>query len=338
MKSYGMLLGIVLLSSSTTGAQTLTASSNPAFPDVMYYQNCPYTQPGPAGLGQFWDFSAVLKNSTTKVFYTFNHDTGLDLFPSCNLAMYTVGEPSSALIKRTALYTNVSGLNYSGAIFGYSITVPYFDSEKLLTYPFNYGSSINDSWAGTYTLNGMSHTLSGTTQAIADGTGTLVTPAGTFSGVLRIHYTKNYTDVTGGPTPTAINYQEQSYFWYKPNEHGELLYISETTSPALTPSQTLTYKDIAYVGLSESNLEVEAIALFPNPARHELWLRFNTLQQNGEIQLTLLNNLGQKLYSHMASGEQLTNLDISALPNGLYYLLIAKENLVFAEKKFVVLK
>jgi hypothetical protein len=74
------------------------------------------------------------------------------------------------------------------------------------------------------------------------------------------------------------------------------------------------------VSITKSNLKNE-YKVFPNPIKNQFNIQF-THSIDGEIQISFLNNLGQKVYTskHKTSVSiNNINLDFSQLPNGIYY-------------------
>jgi Secretion system C-terminal sorting domain len=68
-----------------------------------------------------------------------------------------------------------------------------------------------------------------------------------------------------------------------------------------------------------------SFVIYPNPAVDAAWYAYQFPEQ-GEINVTLYNSLGQKLaevyHSHYSGGKQIEQLNSSALASGMYYLTL----------------
>jgi hypothetical protein len=64
------------------------------------------------------------------------------------------------------------------------------------------------------------------------------------------------------------------------------------------------------------------VKLFPNPSTGLVKLNINT-SERGQLLTTVLTNVGQQVYvseNNITSSTQIVDLDLSNLPNGLYYV------------------
>ena len=66
-----------------------------------------------------------------------------------------------------------------------------------------------------------------------DGTGTLILPTGTYTNVLRSHYTRTEQDTTYGSSTNALVQVIDYYEWYQPNSYFPILSISNTTATVM---------------------------------------------------------------------------------------------------------
>ncbi len=79
------------------------------------------------------------------------------------------------------------------------------------------------------------------------------------------------------------------------------------------------------------------VVVYPNPSNGIFILNVNALYQNIEMKFTILNNLGEIIYDHVATGGNQQQIDISDYAAGTYTLKIISEN-GFATKKLVIVK
>lgn len=184
-KSLHILFFGSLISAVNTVAQpTITATGiNPIGGDVITTTNTNYVGPGSAGINQTWDLSTMT--------------------PSGASATFAYANPSSTPYASSFTNSNVSA-SYGGSYVYYktssaawqfygavtSATMSYSNPEDFLHFPFTYTNTYTDSWATTFISGGYTFYRTGTTTVTADGYGTLITPSGTFSNVLRVHFIK----------------------------------------------------------------------------------------------------------------------------------------------------
>jgi photosystem II stability/assembly factor-like uncharacterized protein len=81
--------------------------------------------------------------------------------------------------------------------------------------------------------------------------------------------------------------------------------------------------------IKENNIQI-----YPNPAQNELTI---IQKQNPNSQLNVFDALGQLIYStHVI--QNVTNIDISSLPNGMYYFRIDEANVNLKTGKLIILR
>ncbi|HQQ95304.1 MAG TPA: T9SS type A sorting domain-containing protein [Bacteroidia bacterium] len=328
------LLLTCFVSGRTLVAQTITTSNSPIFGDVYTFQNCPYQTPGSAGLNQYWNFSNLVKSSTSNVTITFNHDTGLDFCTPGWLVAY--GNAPGASGQVYALESVASGLYIWGLLNQPVPVICFSNDEWLMSYPFSYGNTFTDAWAGN-TIPQLTpvHSLSGTTTATADGTGTLVTPAGVYVNTIRVHYTKDYEDLATTSSPSLSTYHEESYYWFVPGIRGELMRISNLSSSVSTPTQSLWYREGTYAGLINPTDSREELRIYPNPANESLLISLPGQTDRETTELVICNATGQELMRHKIQMTHEITFDISDLKPGLYFVHLLSDRLLLAEQKLI---
>ncbi len=94
------------------------------------------------------------------------------------------------------------------------------------------------------------------------------------------------------------------------------------------------------VGIKEQSSAVSGMKFYPNPATTNATLEV-TLSDNAKIDVTILNNVGQVVYTTGVSGNSGTNtvdLNLSSLSNGMYFYQVKAGNTKTITNKFVVAK
>jgi endonuclease I len=79
-----------------------------------------------------------------------------------------------------------------------------------------------------------------------------------------------------------------------------------------------------------------SLTIYPNPASNQIFIKAPLLQYN-EFTLSIRNAYGQEVYKGSSYGQNsIQNLDVSFLPNGLYFLFLENENQFLISKIEVV--
>jgi len=313
-------------------AQTITATGcNPVIGEVFNYKTTTGFGPGGSGTGQTWNFATISGTSTTSTAVAVGSTPNGSSFPAANIAFSNTGSTYSYQ------KTSATALQHYGTVAA-GVVIAYTNPEDLLHYPFAMSNTYSDNFAATFTNSGFTFYRSGSVTITADGTGTLITPTGTFTSVLRIHMVENYSDsanIFGTPTVTA--YSNDQYLWYKDGTHFPLASTFTFTTGAGTTSGGNYYVSTT-VGIDEVNALSNSLTVFPNPASQNVRLNFN-LTDNQKIEVVLANALGQVVYTQNTekiSGEQTIDLNVSAFEKGVYFVRIKTEDGLTATRKIIV--
>jgi hypothetical protein len=259
MKKNSTLLLLLCLMSTLSIAQPVLDSSNtcPAMGDVFIVANCNgAVNIGSAGANQTWDLSTFsATNSTT---YACMSASG-SLFPASSVKLNSL--TSSMYYKGNASSLEVTGIENTGAGVNYT----YSNTEKLLTFPFQLGDSLTDTWANSFD-NGLTFFRQGTSHVLADGYGTVILPVGTFGNVLRVRTVQTYTDSIPG-LGIMYSYVNTMYNWYMPGQHQPIASVSSLVTNGSSPVVYGSYL-ASLVTASEdvSSQLVSGMIIYPNPA------------------------------------------------------------------------
>lgn len=206
--NLGLMSALLIIISLAAMAQPTITAAN--FPNL----STKYTiveldsvglEEGPAGANMTWDMSKYKPNGETFTleFATPSSTLYGSEFPKANIAQKSDSAATYYLIDGNDWIR--LGVGYAGG------REKLTDTELMLKVPFTYGDSFSDTFAGTITHEGGTTNRSGTLTATADGYGTLITPNGTYTNVLRIKFEQKITDVTQGfETKTNVT----SYSWF----------------------------------------------------------------------------------------------------------------------------
>ncbi len=297
-----LLFSFVIFVITTNAQPVLTsANSNPiAGEGFKWISASNVSTPGNAGANQLWDFSTLVANLSISTYDTVinaNNAPSSSSYPYANIAFYNPNHSTYSFYKKSS-----DSLTYYG-IRGMSWTNNNTDPEKILSYPFSYDSTFSDN---IYTNTNSAGTLGYSTESftrLADGYGTLLLPTGTFSNVLRIK-------TTGYFYSNSNSYNYTTYYFYLPGIHQPILKLSESTSS----SYFTEFLKMIVTGKSETNVSLNKIKLFPNPATNNI-----TIETSLTASIEILNPQGQ-LLKYVKEVNNSININISTFAKGLYII------------------
>jgi hypothetical protein len=333
MKKIYLLASVITgLFASTAIAQSITATGcNPVIGETFNYKTTTSFGPGGSGSGQTWNFATISGTSSTSSVVAVGSTTSGSSFPSATIAL------SGAASSYSYQKTSSSALQHYGSVAG-GVVISYSNPEDLLHYPFALSNTYSDNFAATFTNSGFTFYRAGSVTITADGSGTLITPTGTFTSVLRVHMVENYSDsanIFGTPTVTA--YSNDQYLWYKDGTHFPLASTYTFTTGAGTTSAGSYYVSTT-VGIDELNALSNSLTVFPNPASQNVRLNF-TLADNQKMNVAIANRLGQIVVNQnmeKSAGEQTLDLDVAGFDKGIYFVRITTEDGLTATRKIIV--
>ncbi|MGZ3865980.1 MAG: T9SS type A sorting domain-containing protein [Bacteroidia bacterium] len=342
-KSLQLFFGMAAFASVTMLAQpVLTATGiNPVIGDIINQKTVGYVSPGNAGPNQTWNLSAmtgtaVVTSTVVSVGSTPNGST----FPNANVCLKG-SSGSYTYIKTSSTVYQLDGITVPSGTT--TIVFNYSNPDDLGHFPLNYTNSYTDAWAATFVSAGYTYYRTGLDSVTYDGYGTLILPSGTYSNVSRVHLVQNYQDSTnfGGIGPYVITYRNDEYFWYLNGNHTSIASVFTLTNSASGPTQSANYVTNITVGVEEENAMLNSCKLFPNPAASHVNLSVD-LRESQKIDIKLYNTLGAQVNSIIsAEGVVGTNnfkLDVSALPEGVYFAQIHLDGNLNTTRRFVVSK
>ncbi len=328
-----LLLGFVGVSFETQAQPTLTAAGcSPVIGNTTTsISNGGFAQ-GAAGANQTWNFASIGNTgSATSQFVAVSSTPNGAQFTNCNLAASSGGAYSFYSSTASALTLNGVASPSGGPLITYS------NGEDFLRFPFTFGNSYTDTWAATFT-SGVDFFRTGSTAVTADGYGTLITPQGTFTNALRIHFVQTYHDSSNFGNG---DYTNDEYFWYKEGIKEALASTYTFTSNFAGQTNTTTGGSYAggTVGMEESSADL-AFVLAPNPAQEKINITIND-KNLGQIKTRIINQLGQDVSPienvNIIAGNNM-QFDVAHLKNGIYTLQLLLEDNSVINKRFTVNK
>lgn len=275
-----------------------------------------YQTPPSGGSNVTWDLSSMVSNSTQTISYVSPNSN----FPLTNRNQSTNGTTNQYF------EMNSTGWFIHGVLAN-GVTITYQDPLQFLKFSMTMGTSYTDDFIASFNSSGYDFVRSGTITSEVDGYGTLITPEGTFTNVLRVHYIIDYSDVSDFLGELAYN--EDSYIWYKAGQHIELASLSSITTD-FGPTTFGSYAETTGLGISEEeNME---ITIYPNPANEYFIINNNDVFS--EISLSDLNGT----FLEIEVEKNIDKLIVSTenIPSGVYLLHLKNLNGFISVRKITI--
>jgi len=318
------------------------SSNNLLVDDLLVKQQVAYKTPGTSGLNLTWDFSAIQITNPQYTVHYFNPDSSKpnQICGQENDTRYY------SLQKNDSLWTT----GHENA----NSDVEYTTPELRMRFPFVYGDVLNTTFVGTAKYgHKLSLPVNGYTQVKADATGTLKLPNNeVVDNALRVRTTEHYTQTAN--TEIILD----TYSWYANGmrypvfESIQTLLRKAGTDNILYSTSFYYYQDVmrsAQIDQTETALDTTKkadstatkisdicteVKLIPNPVVDNLTVNFK-LSRNATIAFTLYSSTGAPVYNapslYMKEGYQSANINMSALPTGVYTLNIKVDGMVMTE-------
>lgn len=278
---------------------------------------------GSSGNGVTWDMSAISCPTTqTVAFLSPASCPGYSNFPSANLAM----TDDAADIYSYEYTGNTSWQRVGAYQVSSSTSIPFTNTETLISFPISYGNIQTDAFSGSTTISGIPVNRGGDVTTEYDGFGTLIMPYGTVSNVVRIHTHEDYSDEYVG-YGMQVDYLTDAYVFYKQGINYPIYTFTSFTSSSGSTMYS-SYLDQSYVGISEQGT-IEGFSLYPNPATDFVMAEFES--DAADLATINITDLSGKLISSTnttieSAGMQSIRLDVSNLESGLYIVSINIDN------------
>lgn len=283
---------------------------------------CDWVSAGSAGANQIWDFSNVSENATATIdILSASATPAASSFPNANIAAYVSAQGTYSYFDVNSSSVSYHGVSVSGT------NIPYSNPEDFYTYPLTYSFAGNDAFAASFFSSGYNWNRSGTIATNVDAYGTLITPLGTYTDVLRLKIEEDYDDEPVG-VPQVQNTTTELYHFYKAGVHYPIVVVTTFVSGGF-PQYLFQYIDVT-TGIGES--ETMEVAVYPNPTTDFLNI---VGQQFNKATYEILDCLGQIVKVGYLDSKQ---LDISELNSGIYILHVTMQSGESGMTRFQVAK
>ena len=323
-----------LLTGLSLNAQLTDANHSPVAGEVFSTYQCDSlgVTPGASGASTLWNFATITTHSSVVNNYTaaVNSNT---LYPSPGVSV------ASALSNMSYYKASLSDLRYWGGnitVGGVAASLVYSTSAITAVYPMNFNSTGSSITSGSISIPAVSQTgtFTGNSEALADGTGTLVIPTGTFNNVIRVvtSQTINFNVQLGAGTVNQKNYE---YFNVGTKEALFTITTSTITAPLVgTSTQTLiTRTKPVTVGIKENKQALIELSVYPNPSSTTV----NFVTESAEAKQILVYDVTGKLVEKQNFTDGKLKLDVSGYSAGLFmYTVIGNNNQTLKTGKVTV--
>ncbi len=285
------------------------------------------------GANSTWNFANIIvENETNNTFMNPAGKPGMSNFPQANLCQ------SVTSMGGTTGYTYLKATSNSFAIDGVYIsqagseTVSQFTPDMdLFRFPFTFNSSFTQPIGGTTTtsVGGTSYTYfrEGSQTVICDGYGTLTTPLGTFTNVLRIKTIQIYSDsINFGGTPQVYEYESTIYNWVSAQSKGASLLSQTTFSVDGNETVSGTVSSVPTVGIENISDQLD-FNVYPNPAKDQLFIQLPA-STTENLSAEIFSITGQLIRKINISNQQsmLINFHLDGIESGSYVLRLSDKN------------
>lgn len=313
MKKIYFFIATAVLSTSAIAQVTIQSTGlNPLVGDAMVMHSCNYISEGSAGSGITWDLSGMSSNSS----YILSVAAATGTTPNANIDLNYGGQSHMYQLNDASgnfIYNQLAG----------TTMITFSDPMKLIEFPLSGSTNFTDNFSATFTSSGYNFLREGTVSFTADSYGTLTTPDGTFTDVIRVEISQVFTDTYSLGT---IDYDVLSYVWYKSGYHGALASVVSMTTSVSAPSSYSEYMEVSSLGVQENSLN--SVTVYPNPVTNELNIELNETEINS-ISIVDLN--GNTILNKTNSFKQ---INVSELNPGIYFVAITDVNGVVSTTKF----
>jgi hypothetical protein len=355
MKKTFTLLNLLILS-FITQAQTITQSDHPVVGEV-WIEFIDTTGGGmvisPPGSGQTFDFTNLTIHDTVGVLFqplsaAPAYMNAASNFPGSGMCVLNTADSAGTFFGSDPDGFYLNGVYqpnlFSNPSVGLNISSITFDPGQLLIpTPFSYQDTRNHTSNFTFSFvpTGIPLPITVTVSSSniqfmeADGEGTLISPFGTFSNVIRYKeftYTVDSTDYSGIINST-VEYSDTTISYTFVKNGPQTVLASVDIDPVTLNSIRASYYDpFSVVGLGESNA---APVLYPNPASNQISL--SNVRQNSTLEIFDYTGKLIKSIQSLGMGGRII-MHTEELSPGMYFLRMSESGKLYSSQKFQIIR
>lgn len=327
-----LLFAAVLLTGTTSFAQSLTQANEPAIgtsADMFLCDSFATDYANITGAGVTWDYSTIGGYAgdmrTISIVDPATTANASD-FPGATKAI-TIENFLTTYWTTSTTERNSPGFVFNEPTFGEVKAIFDVDAQKLATYPFALNDEVNDAFAGTmyFEFSGlpMSPAATGTSYATIDGSGTLkLNSATTLTGVIRCVTIDTLN--TTVPVVGDIQLIRAQYEYYH-HATGNMPVFTHTAAKIMTVGGTDPLTEFTVV---LSSVEPDAFAsvtenqkvdfnVYPNPAKESLTISGDFTGAAAKI----IDQSGREVKT-VGTVTPGSTVEVNDLQKGIYFLVL----------------
>lgn len=346
-KIYTLLL--IMIGSVAMAQPTFNSSNFFTIGTTYNYQDITSTSlsPGGAGANQTWNFGSLTPGTSpyTNQYISPVGAPGASNYPTATVVAKVGTAPNLSY----AYYTNSSSSaqinGFYTTVSGTPLAIVYSNPITIVNYPLTYLSSGSDNFLSSYSTTFSGFTVnqyqSGSISYIADGYGTLTTPAGTYTNCLRVKYRRVQVDSSvyvGLPIPPAVSNTNVTSYTYFTLTNGKLVdrfsmsFDTTDSQGSITTGESANYTTSISTGIFDLSAPViSKLDLSPNPASAQTTLTLNG-GKIGSANLVITDITGKVIKKEEV--EIATDLkyaiNIEAFKAGMYSVSISQQDKFWA--------
>lgn len=318
LKSLVCLIALTLFGKAKT--QTLTCANTCPQAESIFSIKTASPVIGSNGQNKLWNFSSVQAVSNTQETYAY-------LTPSA-VAQSTLYPQASMVLQKNAVKNYYLRLANDGIKTAYPSTVTTNVQEVVLPLPFSYGNTFTQTIISTAVDNGDTYVTTKNCTISCTGTGTVVLPWSTYNNVVKVETTSNWTMTKNG---AAFGYKQYltEHTYYSTDIKHRVIYYSQRYEDG--PTDYAPYTELLsaeITGVATHMNSDNGFSIYPNPASEEIKILLPS-ENKAIIKLCSLNC--DELITQTFSAST-GSVDTSALPKGLYLLVVEQEGKSFVQK------
>ena len=323
MKKLYLLFLIFFISLIINAQPIITSNVLPVVGDTILMSfDSTLVSVGSDGANVNWDFSTSLNQDFffERVYLNPINTPYSSIFPNSKICRTDgIGSAYS--------YWDNTNSNFSVC---YGFVEPNFYDQNYNSLPLNYykfpilyGNSFVDSVSAV--TNPGNLLGSGKYSFKADAWGTIKLPNKTVPNVLR---TKSVLYI-GDSSITINSYSlTTEYAWYQANKKEPLLVISTIIINHSLYKKFVLFDNTSSNGINKNELS-ETFKIIPNPSKDIINLNFSSINTNSDLELSIYNILGRKIFSSPLNSNF---LNIGFLSKGLYIVKITDGKKYYQQK------
>jgi hypothetical protein len=285
--------------------------------------------PGAAGAGVNWNFSAIATHSSIVTSYTASAGTFTG-YPSADIA---VGSNPNDIYYYKSTSADLKYYGGNIVVAGFPATITYSAPAINAIYPMSLNTTSTAAIGGSLSALSNPGSFTGTSSVIADATGTIVLPSGTYTDIVRVvtSQTINFTSPFVSGSIHRNNYE----YYQAGGIKGALFTISTNTINTGTPStQTIVTRfKPSTVGIEKNSINEISLNVYPNPSSN--YVNFTTESKNASA--VMVYDVTGKLVDKAEMNNGQLHLNVSSFAPGVYsYKVIAADNKTLKTGKLTI--